>query len=75
MKVRRLEGGGGGEISMGEGKERVEDGRCKTQKEIVGRIERATQSRIVRRGGRVSNIVKTLEEGSKQNNKILSYLT
>ena len=31
--------------------------------------------RIMRRGGRVSNTVKTLEQGDKQRNKILTYFT
>ena len=35
----------------------------------------ATTSRIRKRGGRVSGIVRTLEEGAKQKNKIFSYFS
>ena len=38
-------------------------------------MEKAKQSRIVRRGGRFSNMIKTLEQGAKQSNKIISYFT
>ena len=69
----RLEGSGGGEASKGEVREGAEDDRCKPQNDIDRRSEQATPLRTVRRGGRVSYMVKTLEEGSKQNNKIISY--
>ena len=56
-EVRRLEGGGGDETGVGgvllEGEEDME---CKSREEIV---EKVRKSRIVRRGGRVSNIIKT----------------
>ena len=74
MAVRRLEegGGGGGEISVKGRREGGEDNVCKPQKEDVGIV---TPTRIVRRGGRISNIIKTMEEGAKQQNKITSYFS
>ena len=54
------------DVSVEGVREGVEDIGCKPQKEIMGIV---TPSRIVRRGGRVSNIIKTLEEGAKQQNK------
>ena len=74
MAVRRLEGGGGqgGESIAKERSEGGKDKECKLRKECVGVV---TASRIVRRGGRVSNFIKTLEEGSKQQNKIVSYFS
>ena len=45
---------------------------CKPQKEYVGKV---TPSRIVRRGGRVSNIIQTLEAGAKQQKTIISYFS
>ena len=52
------------------GEEGGEDKICKPQKEDVRTV---TPSIIVRRGGRVSNIVKTLEAGAKRQNKVILY--
>ena len=66
--MRRLEEGVGVVgvwLEMGE-----EDMACESQTEGVKKM--AKQSRIVRRGRRVSNILKTLEQGARQVNKIIS---
>ena len=69
--MRRLEEGigvGGVWLEMGE-----EDMALKSQTEGVKKITK--QSKIVRRGGRVSNILKTLEQGARQANKINKYFS
>ena len=48
-----------------------EDMACKFRNE--GGQEMTGRSRIVRRSGRISNIVKTLEQGARQASKINSY--
>ena len=45
--------------------------KCKPRNEGV----KERNIRVVRRGGRVSNTVKTLEQGAKQMNKINSYFS
>ena len=46
---------------------------CKSRTEDGKEVRK--QSRIVRRGGRVSNILKTLEQGARQANKINKYFS
>ena len=46
---------------------------CKSRTEDGEKVRK--QSRIVRRGGRVSNILKTLEQGARQANKINKYFS
>ena len=58
----------GAEVFM---KARTVHKRGKPKNEHTGN---ATTPRVRRRGERVSEIVKTLEEGAKQQNKIFSYL-
>ena len=61
-------GVGGVWLEVGE-----EDMEYKSWNEVVK--DNVKQSRIVRRGGRFSNMIKTLEQGAKQSNKIISYFT
>ena len=71
--MKRLEGGEGW-IVGGKGGWKEKEGErmiCKSRKEGV----KEGGGRIVRRGGRVSNTVRTLEQGAKQKNKIFSYIS
>ena len=70
-EVRRLEEGVGvGGVGMEVGGEKLA---CKSRTEDGKEVRK--QSRIVRRGGRVSNILKTLEQGARQANKINKYFS
>ena len=68
MEGRAGEGVGVGGVCQGKGEE---DMACNSQKKGVK--EMTGRSRIVWRSGRISNIVKTLEQGARQANKINSY--
>jgi hypothetical protein len=70
-EVRRLEEDGGvGGVWMEVVGENLA---CKSRTEDVKEVRK--QSRIVRRGGRVSNILKTLEQGARKANKINTYFS
>ena len=70
--MRRVEGRVGEGIGVGgECQERrEEDMACKFRNE--GGQEMTGRSRIVRRSGRISKLVKTLEQGARQENIIIS---
>ena len=72
-EVKRIEGsegegvGGKGVWQEKEGERKI----CKSRNEGV----KEGGVKVVRRGGRVSNNIKTLEQGAKQRNKIITYFS